>query len=574
MKTTPPGFTLVELLVGAAIGLITVAVAGQVLVDQLKSTERIEDLQRQREDWMRTTSYIESEINLAEKIEANYTGMNTLACGQTVSTLDVKMVIYFASYRNLDPAIYYVKPSENGWRDNLLRRCGPQVDREGVYTNTTTDSIIIDGMTSTTDGFVVVIPNEKYAQVTLNLEGLLNNAYGQTTGSRARIQETIARPKDYSFCQENLFSNVVNLDTNANRSDQSRQINPVLVCGNGGGDTITGGSGDDVIEAGDPGSSQLNGNLGNDRLSGSDSADTLRGGEGDDLLIGRGGNDLLNGGPGTNNYLPGLDRSTEPCDRDTVTGASGYDVVHFQGKSTDYIYDSCSTSACRVQRKDSGDRKYVDIYNGEQLVFSDKAVTISTKKKYTLRRPFDICFLDTTYKAPPPPPTTKTTYSLSTSTETIDETDNNVVKTTVRVSGFSEDHDVYWQVAGRNVDNADFDIGGTGDGMDGIKTFTSRHQEFVIEHRAREDQSAEGNESYTITLYSDAARTNQVGNIVTITIQDTLEPSKHFGNQITSITGCDDKYPYDPRLQEQCEDCNKRKGDHNDWYTGSLTCGP
>ena len=112
-------------------------------------------------------------------------------------------------------------------------------------------------------------------------------------------------------------------------------------------------------------------------------------------------------------------------------------------------------------------------------------------------------------------------------------------------------------MAGRNVDNADFDIGGTGDGMDGIKTFTSRHQEFVIEHRAREDQSAEGNESYTITLYSDAARTNQVGNIVTITIQDTLEPSKHFGNQITSITGCDDKYPYDPRLQEQCEDCNK-----------------
>ena len=226
MKTTSAGFTLIELLVGAAIGLITVAVAGQVLVDQLKSTERIEELQRQREDWMRTTSYIESEINLAEKIEANYTGMNTLACGQTVSTLDVKMVIYFASYRNLDPAIYYVKPSENGWRDNLLRRCGPQVDREGVYTNTTTDSIIIDGMTSTTDGFVVVIPNEKYAQVTLNLEGLLNNAYGQTTGSRARIQETIARPKDYSFCQENLFSNVVNLDTNANRSDQSRQINP------------------------------------------------------------------------------------------------------------------------------------------------------------------------------------------------------------------------------------------------------------------------------------------------------------------------------------------------------------
>ena len=95
MKTTPAGFTLIELLVGAAIGLITVAVAGQVLVDQLKSTERIEDLQRQREDWIRTTSFIESEINLAEKIEANYSGANTIVCGQNVDNLDVKMVIYF-----------------------------------------------------------------------------------------------------------------------------------------------------------------------------------------------------------------------------------------------------------------------------------------------------------------------------------------------------------------------------------------------------------------------------------------------------------------------------------------------
>tara|TARA_B100001057_G_scaffold492148_1_gene583928 strand:+ start:104 stop:964 length:861 start_codon:yes stop_codon:yes gene_type:complete len=286
MKTSSAGFTLVELLVGAAIGLLTVAVAGQVLVDQLKSTERIEDLQRQREDWMRTTSFIESEINLAEKIEIPDPGTNTVACGKTLSNRDIKMIIYFASIRNLDPAIYYVLPSEIGWRDNLLRRCGPKVDREGIYTSSAIDNIIIDGMTNTTDGFVAVVPNERFAQITLKLEGLLNNAYGQSTGSRARIQEIIVRPKEYSLCQQNIFSNVVDLDANANTSDQSTQINPVLVCGNGGGDTITGGSGNDVIEAGDPGSSQLIGNLGNDTLYGSDSADTLLGGDGDDLLIG------------------------------------------------------------------------------------------------------------------------------------------------------------------------------------------------------------------------------------------------------------------------------------------------
>ena len=402
MKTTSAGFTLIELLVGAAIGLITVAVAGQVLVDQLKSTERIEDLQRQREDWIRTTSFIESEINLAEKIEANYSGANTLVCGQTVDNLDVKMVIYFASQRNLDPALYYVKPSETGWRDNLLRRCGPQVDREGIYTNTAIDSIIIDGMTNTTNGFSVVIPNDKYAQITLNLKGLLNNAYGQTTGSRARIQETIIRPKEYSLCHKNLFSNVVDLGTDPDKSDQSSETNPVLICGNGGGETITGGSGNDVIEAGDPGSSEINGNLGDDRLSGSESADTLRGGDGDDLLIGRGGNDVLIGGTGTNNYLPGLDRNIGPCDRDTVNGESGYDIIHFQGNSSEYTYVPCSPSRCRVQRNGSGDRKYVDIFNGEKLVFADRKVSISSRDLPRLENPVDRCDVVTTYTAPPP----------------------------------------------------------------------------------------------------------------------------------------------------------------------------
>ena len=570
MKKPSTGFTLIELLVGAAIGLITVAVAGQVLVDQLKSTERIEDLQRQREDWIRTTSFIESEINLAEKIEANYSGSNTLACGQLISNLDIKMVIYFSSTRNLDPAIYHVKPSESGWRDNLLSRCGPQIDREGVYTGAAIDSIMTDGMTSTTDGFVAVIPNEKYAQVTLNLEGLLNNTYRQTTGYRARIQETIIRPKEYSLCQQNVFSNVVDLDANANTSNQSTQTSPVLVCGNGGGDTITGGSGSDVIEAGDPGSSQLNGNLGDDTLHGSDSADTLNGGDGDDVLIGRGGNDVLNGGTGTNDYLPGLDSSTGPCDRDTVNGENGYDTIYFQGNSSEYTYAPCSPSRCRVRRNDSGDRKYVDITNGEKLVFLDQAVLINDEELPAMPNPVESCSVDTTYAAPPAP---TLSYTLTASTTTINETDSNEVETNVSVTGFSENHDVYWRISGTNINSSDFDIGPTRDGLEGSETFTSTKQDFDIKHRAEEDESTEGNEAFTITLYSDAARTNQIGNTITITIQDTSVLPTHYGEQVTLRMKCDDEYPSDPGLEAQCVECNRRRGD-NDWYTGSLTCGP
>ena len=62
------GFTLIELLVAAAIGLITTSVAGNVLIDQMKSSQRIEALQRQRDNWTRATDFISSEINLSERV--------------------------------------------------------------------------------------------------------------------------------------------------------------------------------------------------------------------------------------------------------------------------------------------------------------------------------------------------------------------------------------------------------------------------------------------------------------------------------------------------------------------------
>ena len=62
------GFTLVELLVAAVIGLATTMVGGKVMLDQLESTRKIENQQRQRDDWTRSNTFITSEINLAEEV--------------------------------------------------------------------------------------------------------------------------------------------------------------------------------------------------------------------------------------------------------------------------------------------------------------------------------------------------------------------------------------------------------------------------------------------------------------------------------------------------------------------------
>ena len=62
------GFTLTELLVAAFIGMLTATVAGQTLVSHLQSSEKAEAMERQRNDWSRTTSFIEAEIALSEHL--------------------------------------------------------------------------------------------------------------------------------------------------------------------------------------------------------------------------------------------------------------------------------------------------------------------------------------------------------------------------------------------------------------------------------------------------------------------------------------------------------------------------
>ena len=574
MKPIRNGFTLIELMVGAAIGLITVAVASQVLVDQLESTERIEALQRQREDWRRTTSFIKSEINLADTIEANYSGNATTLCGQDPNSMTIKMVVNFPKSRNLNPAVYHVVAAESGWFDNVLKRCGPALDQNGIYTTASNDNILIDGLSSTTDGFKATInTNQKYAEIELELDGLLNNAYNQSTGSRARIQEINLSPEEFSLCQQDSLRDE-NYSTAGTTEDESAATDDLVLCGNGGGDSITGGSGDDVIEAGDLGSSTLVGGAGNDRLYGSHSDDTLQGGDGDDVIISRGGNDRLEGGSGNNDYLPGLDSSPTRCDRDTVIGGSDFDVVYLQEDSSDYTYTTtCTQTRCRVTRNGSGDRRFVEIQNGEELIFNDATYDIPSGAAPAISNAVDSCSISTTYE---PPPAAPLTYTLSASQTTINETTNKDVVTTVSVSGLQSNHRVYWQASGTNIARSDFQS--PRNSMQGNKNFTSATTSFTITHEAEDDDATEGDETYTITLYSDSALTTQIGNSVTITIEDTSVAPTHHGSQVTMKSMCSKIYdgnpePNDAGLQAQCETCNDNSGD-NDWYRGSKTCGP
>jgi hypothetical protein len=90
---------------------------------------------------------------------------------------------------------------------------------------------------------------------------------------------------------------VVTLDLPLARLEAaSGRLDPVLLDGTDGADTLWGGAGPD----------RLAGGAGDDVLFGGLGADTLLGGEGDDILMVTGGTKLLTGGPGRDLFIIGL----------------------------------------------------------------------------------------------------------------------------------------------------------------------------------------------------------------------------------------------------------------------------
>ena len=342
------GFTLIELIIAAAIGLITTITAGRVMVDQLGQTQRLESRERQRADWIRTNRFITNEINLAERIETSASATERTTCnlGTTANPVNgavVKLVIRYPRRRQLPPSIYYTTPATANWNnDNLLHRCGPLILNTGELddnNSSVTNDIILDGLDdndpNVQDGFTADVTNNKLATINLSLVNM-RMARSKQEKSRARVREVFLRDSTESICIQDgrptTPGTKVNLTTNVDKftsavnntpvNDWAKHTNgnSVLICGNGGGlqgqngDIIEGGPGNDLIEVDGFANGSLIGGSGNDRLLGSGGDDTLSGGLGDDTLIGGPGNDELIGDGDTNHYIPGLNDPNILCD--------------------------------------------------------------------------------------------------------------------------------------------------------------------------------------------------------------------------------------------------------------------
>ena len=411
------GFTLVELLVASVLGIITIMAAGQVIVSQIESSQKINKRERLRSDWMNVNRFITLEINRANTVTAETTAQEIEACG--IERNQIKMVIKFTRDQQLRPAIYYTTPGEEGWQSALLKRCGPSINSNGEYINTLSNEIIIDQLKSPDRGFISSIVGKKSVQFDIDLNGLVASPYRQLGSARSRIQPVILRPDESSICIKDSRENMdgIKIDLSGDSDEFTEEQNPdqwarqtngdVLICGHGGGDVITGGDGNDIIESGGDEQSNINGGNGNDRLLGGNGDDIILGADGDDTLIALQGNDILRGGAGVNHYLSGIDSQTNECDRDQVIGLEdAYDIIYLKGTSDNYqLSDTCNKSTCRISLNDGQDKKSVDVINGDLLVFSNELVDLQEGEEIQLPilNP-DNCTNQISSLDPPPPP--------------------------------------------------------------------------------------------------------------------------------------------------------------------------
>ena len=374
------GFTLVELLVASlAAGLVTSAAISAVTNHMRASMEAVE---RTKQDWGRVSHFIESEVALSERVITNPSSINLDQCNQTIQSSEFLFGLEIR--RNLPTALYYITNNPAGtdqWSGKLsLVRCGPGIDEQGNYTNVITGGNqvvndaqrLIDGMTKECSLTVINPPSNgigKSLQYQLCLQGLSKRVFQQTINTYSRVAPIYSYPPITTLCSDDDlrlegFARVDGGTTEAETLNTSGTAIPddqeVLICGNGGGDTITGSLTNDVLEAGEIGPGAfIAGREGNDRLRGSPGNDTLKGEEGDDVLLGGDGNDQLIGGSGENRYLPGDGNNT-------ITGGDGLDIVFFNSDKADYTgLDSCKRAQCTL----TTNNKTTTINNAEVLVF-------------------------------------------------------------------------------------------------------------------------------------------------------------------------------------------------------------
>lgn len=402
------GFSLAELVIAAALGVGVALTTAEFMNSYLQSNARAESMQRQRDDWARTSSFIEAEIAMSGRILTDPASIS-IAPSCDVKPDEVKLALDLS--RDLPPVIYAVRDVDQlpnterkQWLGNglnnkqfgVLIRCGPELhitaDGSDDYAANlpARQDVLLDGIDTSAPGggLQVTVHDSKSASFLLSVKAVTSRAGGQAertaqyrlgSGTYSRVNPVAGFPEEASTC-----TRICTIENGVRRcrdiggyyiiSLTDAEPKPfavpyqavtlsdnITVCSLRNGDNITGSEANDVIDgmpqpqaAGQtyPGVT-IQGGSGRNVLLGTPGPDVLSGGSGDDTLVGRGGSDQLQGGGGNNSFLPWPDLQTvSSLGNTSISGLGGLDVVYLRGNKNEFTGTSgCSRSSCQIKAK-------------------------------------------------------------------------------------------------------------------------------------------------------------------------------------------------------------------------------
>ena len=197
---------------------------------------------------------------------------------------------------------------------------------------------------------------------------------------------------------------------------------------------------------------------------------------------------------GTTLYF-GLEATSGTLTQSDVSGLFGSGTVSAGGGSTGFAF---AINLLEDTTTEGVDKIVIKLY--DQAYPFTGATLLATSTEITI---------NDTSTTPGSP-----TYTLSANTNPIDE--GEFLSISVVTTNVTANTTLYWEFSGTNIGSGDFDNGVLeGD----VVIPASGSQSFGT--TIKEDTLTEGNETLAVKLYSDSGRTTQIGNTLSVTINDT-----------------------------------------------------
>jgi hypothetical protein len=202
-RKTCNAFTLSELLVAAALGLIVVAAAGSVLVSHIRTTT-VQTVQlRFQNDWARVSNFIETEVGEGESLTATSVDPSCPA-DNLLFTINVPVIVGTERILKNKQISYYQVPIDPDPGDPTeLQRCGPPINDNGTLN-------VDEGVEPVTR---VLLTNARFTRNTLDVIGGLveyNLTLTDPTPPGFNAPFTRTFPAPNQFVQAGTKANYIN----------------------------------------------------------------------------------------------------------------------------------------------------------------------------------------------------------------------------------------------------------------------------------------------------------------------------------------------------------------------------